>query len=79
MKYASSNLFYFSFLVADQFGEESIQWWQSGPNEAAHIDFTKPEAVDWFSARLKKLHKTTGIDSFKFDAGESSWIPKVYV
>lgn len=47
----------------------------TGQNAAA-IDFTNPEAVSWWIARLKLLQKS-GIDSFKFDAGEESWLPQV--
>lgn len=44
--------------------------------DAATIDFTNPAAVTWWMSRLKRL-KTLGIDSFKFDAGEVSWLPQV--
>lgn len=40
------------------------------------IDFTNPKAVKFWVERLKKL-EALGIDSFKFDAGESSWAPQV--
>lgn len=36
---------------------------------------TNPEAVAWWTARLKKLQADTGLDSFKFDAGEVNWLP----
>ncbi len=36
------------------------------------LDVTNPEAVAWFVYRLRKLQAETGIDGFKFDAGESS-------
>lgn len=55
-------------------GNPDTQWWNSKKDEAAYIDFTKPEAAEWFVTRLKKLQQEAGIDSFKFDAGESSWI-----
>jgi alpha-glucosidase len=31
--------------------------------------------ADWFVDRLRKLQEETGIDSYKFDAGELSWSP----
>lgn len=31
--------------------------------------------AEWFSDKLKVLQESAGIDSFKFDAGESSWAP----
>jgi len=45
--------------------------WRNG--EAFSIDFTNPEAASWWSNRLRDLLVKTGIDTFKFDAGESSW------
>lgn len=71
------SIFNCSYFVADRYGEESTQWWQSGPNGAAHIDFTNSVASEWFKNRVKRIHRLSGIDSFKFDAGESSWIPRV--
>ena len=44
--------------------------------DAVAIDFTNQKAVDWWIGRLKKLQEL-GIDSFKFDAGEGSWLPQV--
>lgn len=37
--------------------------------------FTKPEMAKWFSDKLTALLEASGIDSFKFDAGESSFSP----
>lgn len=48
----------------------------SGKNGAGAIDFTNQEAVEWWVARLKKI-EAMGIDSFKFDAGEMSWLPQI--
>ena len=42
---------------------------------ASIIDFTNPEAVQWWKGRLENLRTNYGIDSFKFDAGESNWLP----
>ncbi|XP_055389958.1 myogenesis-regulating glycosidase [Condylostylus longicornis] len=64
------------YLVTDDKGEVLTKWWNSKPNEAAYIDFTNPEAAEWFYNRVKRLRDQDGIDSFKFDAGETSWIPK---
>jgi hypothetical protein len=41
----------------------------------SYVDFTNPEAVNWWSNRLEKLRTEYRIDSFKFDAGESNWLP----
>lgn len=64
------------YLVADYNGNTDTKWWNSKPNDAAYIDFTKSEVRDWFSRRLKRLQTEDGIDSFKFDAGETSWTPQ---
>jgi alpha-glucosidase (family GH31 glycosyl hydrolase) len=63
------------YLVADHSGNTDTQWWNSQRGEAAYIDFTKPEAATWFYNRLDELRKSAGIDSYKFDAGETSWTP----
>lgn len=61
--------------VADHKGNTDIQWWNSGPAAAAYIDFTKTATAQWYYDRLAALRISAGIDSFKFDAGESSWMP----
>lgn len=48
-------------------------WWNSQPVVA--LDVTNPEAVDWFVDRLKRLQEITGLDGFKFDAGEPCFLP----
>lgn len=45
-------------------------WWNG---QASYIDFTNPEAATWWSNELHDLLGKTGIDTLKFDAGESSW------
>ena len=47
------------------------KWWEG---MGAHVDFTNPEARDWYVSRLEHLKNTTGIDSFKFDAGELGYV-----
>jgi len=47
-----------------------IKWWNG---EGALLDFTKPEAVDWFCSQLDFLRSAYGVDGFKFDAGDSSF------
>ena len=48
-----------------------VKWWNG---DGATIDFTDEQAVNWFVSRVEQLKNETGIDSFKFDAGEFSWI-----
>lgn len=62
-------------LVKDHNGSVLTQWWNSEKDGAGYIDFTKPAVADWFYNHLKKLQQNAGIDSYKFDAGESSWTP----
>jgi len=45
-------------------------WWNG---KASYVDFTNPEAAAWWSNDLRNLLAATGIDTLKFDAGESSW------
>lgn len=63
------------YLVEDYTGNSDTQWWNSGYHEASYIDFVKENASAWFINHLSKLRTDSGIDSFKFDAGETSWSP----
>lgn len=49
-------------------------WWNSPP--VAALDVTNPEAVEWFVERLRSLQASTGVDGFKFDAGEPCFLPR---
>ncbi|XP_046486854.1 myogenesis-regulating glycosidase isoform X2 [Neodiprion pinetum] len=62
------------YFVKNVYGEVRMAWWQG--QQAAAIDFTNPTAVEWWVQRLKYLQLTSGVDSFKFDAGEISWLPQ---
>lgn len=49
-------------------------WWDG---QASFIlDTTNTNATTYFVAELNKIRADTGIDSFKFDAGEFEWLPK---
>lgn len=63
------------YLVTNRTGSTDTQWWNSLTGEAAYVDFTNTAAAQWYYNRLAQLLVDTGIDSFKFDAGESSWTP----
>ncbi|KAG4070075.1 hypothetical protein HA402_013735 [Bradysia odoriphaga] len=63
------------YLVLDHDGNPDVKWWNAGSTFAGHIDFTKVEAAEWYAERLSRLRTDSGIDSYKFDAGETSWAP----
>jgi alpha-glucosidase (family GH31 glycosyl hydrolase) len=52
------------------------KWWDG--LLAAMIDFTNKDASDWFVKQLNIIRNETGIDSFKFDAGEFEFVPTYY-
>lgn len=47
-----------------------INWWNG---YSALMDFTNPEAVNWFNEQLEQAVKTYGVDGFKFDAGDMGY------
>ncbi|XP_011868140.1 PREDICTED: uncharacterized family 31 glucosidase KIAA1161 isoform X3 [Vollenhovia emeryi] len=63
-----------SYFVKNEKGDVQMSWWRG--KDAATIDFTNPAAAKWWITRIKSLQKL-GIHSFKFDAGEVSWLPQV--
>ncbi|XP_053611425.1 myogenesis-regulating glycosidase-like isoform X2 [Plodia interpunctella] len=67
------------YLVLNEEGGADTSWWNNNGSVASYIDFTKPAAGAWFRDRLRSLVDTYGIDSLKFDAGESSWSPQIPV
>ena len=60
------------YFVKSKSGAVLTQHWWEG--QASHVDFTNKEAQNWFVSRLEHLKNTTGVDSFKFDAGELNWV-----
>ena len=61
------------FLVKNAAGIHT-HWWNG---DASIIDFTKKGAQDWFIQKHKQVMQNTGLDGFKFDAGETSWLPQL--
>ncbi|MEV4477221.1 glycoside hydrolase family 31 protein [Nonomuraea sp. NPDC049504] len=55
-------------LLRDAAGETAIRRWWNG--FSATLDLTHPGAVAWITGRLDALVEETGIDGFKFDAGD---------
>ncbi|KAF5301695.1 hypothetical protein FQR65_LT08782 [Abscondita terminalis] len=67
----------YGLLVKDLNGSDLTQWWNSNAKQATYLDFSNQEVREWFVERLQTLQKNHGIDSFKFDAGETTWAPTI--
>lgn len=52
-----------------------VRWWNG---IGGILDFTNPEAREWFASHLRALKVKYGVTSFKFDAGETSYLPKQF-
>lgn len=53
-----------------------VGWWNSlFLPLAGAIDFSRPEAAAWWGARVDAVAEATGLDGFKFDAGETQFLP----
>jgi alpha-glucosidase (family GH31 glycosyl hydrolase) len=50
----------------------AVEWWQG---RGGLLDVTDPAALEWFFERLLRLQAETGLDGFKFDAGEACFLP----
>ena len=62
------------YLVRNSNGEPYLGKWWDGYSSL--LDTTNPAALDWFLARLRTLQDATGLDGFKFDAGEAIFLPE---
>lgn len=49
-----------------------VRWWQG---YGGNLDLTNPEARAWWLEQLRALQRDTGVDGFKFDAGEANFVP----
>ena len=63
------------YFVKDQQGNVKTGWWNS--NDSAAIDMTNSEARTSFFSRLAALKEQTGLDGYKFDSGESGYLPQL--
>ncbi|ESO91210.1 hypothetical protein LOTGIDRAFT_105457 [Lottia gigantea] len=62
------------YLVMNWLGTKPAltNWWNG--KDSGVVDFTNPAAANWYLDELKKL-QAIGVDSFKFDAGETTYLP----
>lgn len=62
------------YVVQNEDGYPGItSWWQG--SSAGYFDYSRQEAASWWSDRVRRLQTDFGFDSFKFDAGETNWLP----
>ncbi|MBN3293834.1 MYORG glycosidase, partial [Polypterus senegalus] len=52
-----------------------VRWWNG---IGGILDFTNPEAREWYLSHLKNLKSKYEVASFKFDAGEASYLPQQF-
>lgn len=52
-----------------------IRWWNG---IGGILDFTNPETREWYASHLRALKSKYAIASFKFDAGETSYLPQQF-
>ncbi|KAL3925818.1 MAG: hypothetical protein SGPRY_003561 [Prymnesium sp.] len=60
------------WLVEDNGKPALVRWWQG---RGAVLNVSDDRALDWFEQRLRRLMNETGVDGFKFDAGEGEFAP----
>ncbi len=61
------------FLKKEGGGAYPVEWWNG---VSAELDFSNPEAVEWFDGQLRHLVEEYGVDGFKFDAGDFNLYPE---
>lgn len=67
---------YFDFVVSNDYainGGAVDHWWKG---DGVHIDFTNPEACDWFGSLMGEM-MDLGVDGWKADQAEDWWITTV--
>nr|CAD7456726.1 unnamed protein product [Timema tahoe] len=64
------------YFVKNTQGDTETTWWEG---QGGIVDFTNPDAVDWWLGRVRANQELSGVDSLKFDAGETSFMPQLPV
>ncbi len=63
------------YFLTDNNGNPAIVRWWNGAS--ALLDFSNPEAAEWFKSQLNNLTSEYGVDGFKFDAGDFEYYEKL--
>jgi alpha-glucosidase len=64
------------YFVTDKTGQAAIVRWWNGAS--ALLDFTNPDAAEWFKSQLNNLTSKYGVDGFKFDAGDFEFYENIF-
>ncbi|CAK8691043.1 unnamed protein product [Clavelina lepadiformis] len=60
------------FLTDDSGSPDIVRWWNG---RGSVVDFTNHNAASWYKQILSDVKEQFALDSFKFDAGETSYLP----
>ena len=64
-----------AYVVKDAKGVAGLTKWWDTESSSAYFDFTSRTARKWWNARITRIKSDYGFDGFKFDAGETNWMP----